>query len=90
MFRHPALKANQRPTQIVNESQPKPDDVKEDCDKSAEDEMTRIEKLEKMVKNLDSVTQQLIKENNELKSFKEYHETSYIHYFYSKLTGLWS
>lgn len=64
--------------------------IKQDEVKTVEDDTARIERLENMVKNLDTVTQQLVKENNELKSFKEYHETSYIHYFYSKLTGLWS
>ena len=65
------------------------DETKQEVKTEEKDEMTRIENLEKMVKNLDSVTQQLLKENNELKSFKEYHETSYIQYLYSKLTGLW-
>ena len=48
-----------------------------------------MEELEKMVKNLDTITQQLIKENKELKDFKDYHETSYISYFYKKLSGIW-
>ena len=47
-----------------------------------------------MVKKLDNVTQQLLKENNELKAHHSNGEsvkpsTSYISYLYNKLTNLW-